>query len=163
MQKLQQLLRSTILLGAALTMGFGAIPAQAAQSPQSPNTQTIPAQQNIVIHLTHYTDDLQAAFMALGLANKIQEQGHHVTLLLSLRGVMLANKSQPHNHALLTDEPSLDKLYAMFIKAGGEVIVCPHCSKMIGLASDELMEGAQLSAQGEFTEALLRADKVITY
>ena len=65
--------------------------------------------------------------------------------------------------AFTRHEPSLDKMYAMFIKKGGKVVVCPHCSKMIGLKADTLMDGSVISSQGEFVDALLAADKVITY
>ncbi|HSF30385.1 MAG TPA: hypothetical protein VLK82_07930 [Candidatus Tectomicrobia bacterium] len=47
--------------------------------------------QQIVVHPKHYTDDLHAVFMALGIAGLMQGKGAQVTLMLDLEGVRLAD------------------------------------------------------------------------
>ena len=158
---MKKLLKPILLASLALTI----IPLPISSNPAwaAPAQVQLKKSQNIVIHLKHYTDDFQAAFMALGLSNKLQAKGHKVKLLLSLRGVSLANKNQPHSHKLTEKGPRLSDLYKKFIKAGGEVIVCPHCSMMAGLKADQLMPGAKISSKGDFLNAIVDAEKVIDW
>ena len=84
--------------------------------------------QNVVVHPNHYTDDLHAASMAVGLAKTMQERGHKVTLMLILEGVRLADSRTPQDLSCGHGD-DISKAYDAFVKAGGEVIVCPHCAK----------------------------------
>lgn len=117
----------------------------------------------VVVHLTHATDDLHAAFMAVKLAQAMQEKGAQVTLLLDLEGVRIADTRQPNDMHSGSGE-SLASYYDGFVKAGGTVLVCPHCASAVGLDTKSLRPGARIAKDvGDLAAALLAADKILDY
>ncbi len=130
-----------------------------------------------VVHLKHFTDDLHAAKMALGFANEFVKQGAKTTLLLSLEGVRLVDKSQPINMSWGLIGPSdakhasghgggmqtMEGQYESFVKAGGKVLACPHCAASAGCEVKRLRDGAKFSGMDEMTALLLQADVVLDY
>ena len=132
-----------------------------------------------VVHLKHFTDDLHAAKMALGFANEFIRQGAQTTLVLSLEGVRLVDKSQPinmtwgmvagsdakhaagHEHGASTH--NIEAQYESFVKAGGKVLACPHCAASVGCEIKRLRDGAKFSSMEEMAAALLAADVVLDY
>jgi sulfur relay (sulfurtransferase) complex TusBCD TusD component (DsrE family) len=119
--------------------------------------------QRVVVHLSHATDDLHAPFMALKLAQAMQEKGAQVTLLLDLEGVRVADTRQPNDMHWGSGEP-LASHYNGFIKAGGKVLVCPHCASAVGLDMKSLRPGAQIAKDiGELAAVLIAADKILDY
>jgi predicted peroxiredoxin len=118
---------------------------------------------HIVIRLGHYTDDLHAAGMAVKFAKNLQERGQKVTLMLTLAGVRLADTRTPQDlkwgHG---DE--IGKDYEGFRKAGGEIIVCPHCAEAAGIDEKSLRPGARFAKEGDdLVDVLIAADKVIDF
>lgn len=119
--------------------------------------------QNIVIHLNHYTDDLHAASMAVGLAKTMQERGHKVTLMLILEGVRLADSRTPQDLSWGHGD-EVSKSYEAFVKAGGEVIVCLHCAKAAGFDEKSLRPGARMGKEGnDLADSIIAADKVLDF
>jgi predicted peroxiredoxin len=117
----------------------------------------------VVVHLTHATDNLHATFMALELARAMQEKGMQVTLLLDLEGVRVADTRQP-NDLLWGHGKTLASHYDAFGKAGGKVLVCPHCAGAAGLDAKSLRPGARIAKDaGELADALIAADKILDY
>ncbi len=127
------------------------------------------AQQKVVVHLSHYSDDLHRVAMALKLATAMQSQGAQVTLLLDVEGVRLADARQPQELSWgFKDMPTVAEQYDAFIEAGGEVLVCPMCAKAAGLDAASLRPGARLGMMdaehgSELAEVILAADKVLDY
>lgn len=135
------------------------------------------ASKNAVVHLKHFTDDLHAAKMALGFANEFARQGAKTTLLLSLEGVRLADKKQPinmswglvgasgqsHGGGHGSAPQTLEDLYTSFVKAGGKVLVCPHCAASAGCELKQLRDGAKTTAMNDMAAVLLDADLVLDY
>lgn len=120
-------------------------------------------QKHIVVRLGHYTDDLHAAGMAVGFAKIMQERGQKVTLMLTLEGVRLADARTPQDlkwgHG---DE--ISKAYDGFRKAGGEIIVCPHCAAAAGIDEKALRPGARFGKEGnDLVDVLIAADKVVDF
>ena len=111
--------------------------------------------QQIVVHLTHYTDNLHAALMALRFAGAMQEKGAQVTLLLDVDGVYLADAWQPPNLRWLSE------YYDAFVKAGGKVLVCPHCAMAARMES--LRPGARMAEADDLANVILTADKILDY
>ena len=139
------------ILGGLLLLRGGA--------PEVVHAQEKPA---VVVHLTHYTDDLHAAFMALKLANAMQAKNTQVTLVLDLEGVRLVSSQQPQNlHWGTSGE--IAGYYDAFIKAGGKIVVCPHCAKAAGLEDTALRSGAQIVTEEALATTLLAADKILDY
>ncbi len=53
-------------------------------------------------------------------------------------------------------------MYDAFVKAGGKVLVCPHCAEVAGLKAQDLRPGAHLAKNlGELADAVLAADKIL--
>jgi predicted peroxiredoxin len=158
----------SLLVGITLfTVGhFGLLPSTGAEDILAPCTASAASEtkkQHIVVRLGHYTDDLHAAGMAVGFAKTMQERGQKVTLMLTLEGVRLADARTPQDlkwgHG---DE--IGKAYDGFRKAGGEVIVCPHCAEAAGIDEKSLRPGARFGKEGnDLVDVLIAADKVVDF
>lgn len=120
------------------------------------------ARQKVVVHLTHYTDNLHAVHMAVHLANMMQTMGAEVTMLLDLEGVRLADSRQSQDLVWGKGDP-LSKEVAAFLKAGGQMLLCPHCSEHAGLTAANLRPGARIGKTGELPKTILAADKILDY
>jgi predicted peroxiredoxin len=116
----------------------------------------------VVVHLTHYSDDLHAAFMAIKLAGAFQKNGADVTIFTDLEGVRLADMRAPQN-VRWGHSSELAPLYVAFIEAGGKVLVCPHCAMAAGLETKDLRKGAKIGTEDEVVQLLLAAEKILDY
>ncbi|WP_442506147.1 DsrE family protein [Novipirellula sp. SH528] len=119
--------------------------------------------QQVVVHLSHFTDDLHRSFMALKIANLIQEHGADVTLFLDLEGVRLAERKQLLNMTWGPDSPPLSEHYDNFITGGGKVVVCPHCAKSARIGDGSLRRNAEIATMPSLGKLLMDADKVMDY
>ena len=120
------------------------------------------AKQKVVVHLSHYTDNLHAVKMAVHLATMMQEMGAEVTMFLDLEGVRLADNRLPGDLVWGKGEP-ISKELAAFTKAGGTMLLCPHCAEHSGITAGVLRPGARIARHGELPKLLLAASKVIDY
>ena len=134
----------------------------AAVGPNQPVVGQVPSKQKVVVHLSHYTDNLHAAKMALGLASRMQAMGAEVTLLLDLEGVRLASRKDPQDLVWGMGEP-IGKTYETFVKLGGKVLLCPHCAHHAGIAPGDLRAGARIGKEDELASVILAAAKVLDY
>jgi predicted peroxiredoxin len=89
-----------------------------------------PVKQKVVVHLKHYTDNLHAVKMGVHLAYMMQKLGAEVTLLLDLEGVRLASTKEPQALVWGKGDP-ISKEYDAFVKAGGDVLLCPTAPSML--------------------------------
>jgi len=119
--------------------------------------------QKVVIHLSQYSFGSHAVLMAVHFARHLQENGSDVTLLLDVEGVRLAD--QRHMDVAVTGiNADIAGHYDAFVKAGGKVLVCPHCAGSSGLTAQYLRPGARIGKNlGELAEVLLAADKTLDY
>lgn len=120
------------------------------------------AQKNVVVHLSRFTNDLHAAAMALKLAKGLRDKGAQVTLVLDLEGVRLADGRQPLDLRWGQGPPAAE-LYDAFVKAGGAVVVCPHCAAAVGLEEKGLRPGSRMSTEDGLAATLLAADTILDY
>jgi predicted peroxiredoxin len=118
--------------------------------------------QKIVVHLSHFGDNLHAVNMALKLATVAKKSGMGVTLFVDLEGVRLADKRQPQNLTWGKGDSVAD-LYRAYLEAGGKILVCPHCAKAAGLVSQNLRNGASIATEDGLAKMLLKADKILDY
>lgn len=121
------------------------------------------ATQNVVVHLSHFTDDLHRCFMALKVANLMQEHGANVTIFLDLEGVRLAERRQPLDLQWRADSPQLSEHYDNFINAGGKLILCPHCADSARIGDGALKRNAEIGTAPMLGKLLIEADKVMDY
>jgi len=117
---------------------------------------------DVVVKLDHFTDDLHAAFMALKIANGLEEKDQNVVLFLNLEAVRLAHGHQPVDLAWGHNE-DFSVLLNRFIEHGGKILVCPHCANSIGMHAEDMREGITIAEEGEVIDAIMAADKVVSY
>jgi len=117
-------------------------------------------QQDVLIHLSSYTDNLHSVGMALKIGHMLSKNDISVILFLDLEGVRLVDKSQPQNLVWGSGD-SIEKLYIAYIKAGGSVLVCPHCAEAAGVV--DLREGAVIASPDSLLMAIKNADKILDY
>ena len=129
----------------------------------TPASSQAKTKQKIVVHLSHYADGSHAAMMAVHFAQYLQEHGADVTLMLDVDGVRLAEKSQAQTTGSGMNAQTTS-LYDAFVKAGGKVLVCPHCAEVAGITAQNLRPGARLGKNlGELADTVLAADKILDY
>lgn len=144
----------------AFIAGGNLLPGIAAQAPQ----ETAAAPQQVIVHLSHFTDDLHRSFMALKLAGLMQSSGADVTLFLDLEGVRLAERRQHLEHMTWGESPvSLAEHYAAFTEAGGKVVLCPHCAGSARIGEMALRRNATIAEKDDLAELFMNADKILDY
>ncbi|WP_013627506.1 DsrE family protein [Rubinisphaera brasiliensis] len=119
--------------------------------------------QNIVVHLSHFTDDLHRSFMAVKLAGLMQKKGAKVHLFLDIEGVRLADKRQSLEMTWGPSKTPLSEHYEAFVKAGGKVVLCPHCAHAGGIDERNLAPGASILNEEQMAKMLLDAEKLLDY
>jgi predicted peroxiredoxin len=119
-------------------------------------------QPQIVVHLSHYSDDLHAASMALKIGRILADSGAEVTLFADLEGSRLGDSRAPQS-LVWGSGKSINELYDAFIKAGGSIVLCPHCASVAGISEDSLRKGSRIGTEQEIAALFLAADKVIDY
>jgi predicted peroxiredoxin len=100
------------------------------------------AGQKLFVNLS--SDDINRAAMAIGFSTKVRQQKKiPVTIFLNVEGVRIADKNIPgHKHA---NGKSLKEMLGIFIKAGGQVVICPMCMKHVGgLKKEDLVDGVKI-------------------
>ena len=145
----------------------------AAARPARADTGAQHKAQNIVVHLNNSEGEnaLHSAFMGIGLATALRQMGADVTLMLDASGPNLAKTAwavkslAPAAGSFSPAMPPmrLGDLFAGFIRAGGSIRLCPHCSKMCGVLPGGTVPGARLAAEGELAQIVFAADKIIDY
>jgi len=119
--------------------------------------------EQVVVHLSHFTDDLHRAVMALKIGKLMQENGSQVTLFLDLEGVRLAERRQTLDLSWGSEAPTLGELYEGFTTAGGRVVLCPHCAKSARIGDPALNRHASIGSEDDLAEMFAGASKVIDY
>ncbi len=129
-----------------------------ADTPESPKDA-----QQIVVHLSHFTDDLHRCFMAVKLGTLMQKSGAQVTLFLDLEGVRLAERRQDLDMTWGSNPTTLAKHYEDFTGAGGKVLLCPHCAHSAHIGDMSLKRNAEIGSEQVLAKMLLDADKILDY
>ena len=91
------------------------------------------------------TDDLDRASMAVSISNKVlSTNAIPVTIFLSAQGVRWADKNIPQNR--YANGKTVPEMLQEFMKAGGQVIICPMCMKNVGgMNKNDVLEGIKFS------------------
>jgi len=131
-------------------------PAAYAQAPQTAQNQ------QIVVHLGSFTNDLHSAFMALSLATNLQKSGAKVTVFLDREGVRLADVRE-RGDLTWGDSGGSSAAMTEFVQAGGKVVLCPHCASLAGIEATHVRSGARIATHDEVAALFLAATKVIDF
>ena len=86
-----------------------------------------------------------------------------MTLFLDIEGTRLADKEENARVHWGDHDTTLGDLYNRFVKAGGRILVCPHCAEHFGIDEGALREGAKLGTDDTITSVMMDADKVVDY
>lgn len=132
------------------------LPAQAAETQNGKDPK-------VVVHLSHFTDDLHRCFMAFKVAQLMQAHGAEVTVFLDLEGVRLAERRQNLDLTWGADSPPLSEHYDKFTGAGGKVVLCPHCAKSARIGDMSLKRNAEIATEQSLGKMLVEADKIMDY
>ncbi|MGF1660722.1 MAG: DsrE family protein [Rubrimonas sp.] len=106
------------------------------------------------------TDEGWAAGSALTQATVAAERGHRVTVLLSVRGVHLAEAESAQGGFSVTARTPREMLAAL-IRDGHAVLVCGMCMVAGGVATPDLIEGATVAGSDLMFNALAAPDTVV--
>ncbi|MGQ9915577.1 MAG: DsrE family protein [Thermogutta sp.] len=147
----------------AVAISVAALALAVAPTASGQSRQRVEETQSAVVHLSHFTDDLHRAFMALKVANLMQSRGVKTTLFLDIEGARIADDRQALEVKWGSSEMTLAELYQKFISAGGKVVVCPHCAKAAGLGSEHVRDGAGIATEDELAIMLVTAAKIMDY
>lgn len=120
-------------------------------------------EQAIVVHLSHFTDDLHRTFMALKTADMLVGERVKVTLYLDLEAVRLAERRQDLEVTWGKSPTTLNEIYTQFTEKGGRVLLCPHCAHGAHVEPMGARAHAQIATENELRTMWLEADKVIDY
>ena len=103
-------------------------------------TAETPDEPTIVFNLT--SDDVWAGQMALGLAQGMLDDGHHVVVFLNVRAAALANSAVPQHTEAMTGMTA-HEMIARLIEGGGQVYVCGGCTRQAGLDIEDRIDGVE--------------------
>lgn len=130
--------------------------------PGSTDDQSQPSQK-VVVHLSHFTDDLHRCFMALKLGTLMQKSGAEVKLFLDLEGVRMAERRQLLDMTWGSNSTPLSTLYDNFTEAGGRVVLCPHCAHSARIGDGALKRYAEIGTEESIGAMLMEAEKILDY
>lgn len=119
--------------------------------------------QKVVVHLSHFTDDLHRCFMALKLGTLLQKSGAEVHLFLDLEGVRLAERRQLLDMTWGSSETTLAQHYENFTEGGGKVLLCPHCASSARIGDMSLKRHAEIGNDKMIATMFLETDKILDY
>ena len=105
-------------------------------------------------------DESWAAGSALTQATVAAERGHSVTVLLSVRGIHLAEANSAQGGFRVTARSPREML-ASLISDGHTVLVCGMCMVAGGVAKDDLIEGATIAGPELTFSALTRPNTIV--
>lgn len=138
-------------MGTALALAAGL-----ALSPLAGQAEDVP--HHFVFHIT--SDDAWTVGSALTQAVVASERGHDVTVILSVRGVHLAETNSAQGGFSVTAQTPRD-LLADLIEDGHSVLVCGMCMVAGGVMRDELIEGVEISGPELTFTALTAPDTIV--
>ena len=168
---------AALLLASAGVLSTPAAQAQRTTAASKTAAPRSSAPQKIVVHLSSSEGEhgLHSAFMAIGLATALKEKGADVTLMLDSTAPNLVRKDwssktlAPTTHgatkAATTTMPPmhLGDVLASFVKAGGRILMCPHCTAQCGIVKGGMITGAAVADPGGLAVLVYNADKVVDY
>ena len=120
-------------------------------------------EQSIVVHLSHFTDDLHRTFMAFKTADMLVGEKVKVTLYLDLEAVRLAERRQDLEVTWGKSPTTLAEIYTRFTDKGGRVLLCSHCAHGARVEPMGVRAHALIATEDELRTMWLEADKVIDY
>ncbi|MGE3955143.1 MAG: DsrE family protein [Vicinamibacterales bacterium] len=114
------------------------------------------AQKKEAVFVNLTSDEPERVTMALNFSTKLLQGGNEVTVFLNVDGVRLGSTKVA---ALSSQRGEL----ATFMKAGGKVVICPHCMQVRGVAAGDLLAGLTMGGEGAGQHAFMASTRSISY
>ncbi len=114
------------------------------------------AQKKEAVFVNLTSDEPERVTMALNFSTKLLQGGNEVTLFLNVDGVRLGSTKV----ATLSSQRGE---FAAFMKAGGKVVICPHCMQVRGVAAGDLLAGLMMGGEGAAQQAFMASTRSISY
>jgi len=118
--------------------------------------------QRLVYIFTAAGDRAEDAVTGFTLANVAISMEHEVTIVLLGEGTLLALKG--YSETVHTPERLPHKeLMTSFLKNGGKILACRPCMKARHMEMDQMVEGVVGTTAVMVHDAIIEADKVISF
>ena len=117
---------------------------------------------NMIVSVTHGTDDPTQATLGILAAKVAMDQGHDVTVWLQGEGAVLANQNVYPYVQGVKMPPMKDAVEAL-VAGGVPMWVCQACGEARGVTADNWVKTASYKTMGDFVGALAEADKNIDF
>lgn len=114
------------------------------------------AQKREAVFVNLTSDEPERVTMALNFSTKLLQGGSEVTVFLNVDGVRLGSTKVA---ALASQRGELGS----FMKAGGKVVICPHCMQVRGVAAGDLLAGLMMGGEGAAQQAFMASTRSISY
>ncbi len=95
----------------------------------------------VVVNLATGMEDPERVLVAFLVGQAAAAKGKQVTMFLTKDAVHLAVPGQAHGEAC-AGCPPIERLFAQYAEAGGELLVCPICVNSRGLDSTTFVTNA---------------------
>ena len=102
----------------------------------------------VLINITRGKEELHAVSMALAFAQAAAKDGRRVAVFLNVKAPIFATKDLDPT-LQFSGFPPLKKMLADFVAQGGKVLVCGHCSHVLGLDPKNFIDGAKVAGPGD--------------
>ncbi len=116
----------------------------------------------VVLNLTSGKEDLHSATMGLQLAGHALADGREVVLFFNVRAVELVTKKS-NQHLSFGGNPPIGQMVEELLKGGAKAMVCPSCSKVMGVDEGDLMSGMKMATRESLFAKLGSGTVVFTY
>ena len=120
-------------------------------------------EEKILYMSTHGEENLDKASIPFVLANGALAMDIKATVILQANAVVFAKKGFAETVPASGGFPPMQKLLSDFIELGGTIQVCGPCIKDRGIAPEDLIDGATVTAAGQVNIAAMEADAVLVY
>ena len=120
------------------------------------------AESKVVINLSTGLEDPERVIVAFLVGTAAGQQGKQVVMFLTKEAVRLAQPG--HAVGVACDGcPPLEKQFAQYAEAGGQLFVCPICLKSRGLEGQELVGNAKVAGATPLWEWIGDGATVFSY
>ena len=116
----------------------------------------------VVLNITRGKDDLHAVSMAVALAIHSLEHEHKTVIFLNVHAPELAVKDLGDD-VKYADFPPVIKMLTTFMKKGGTLYACEHCTSVCGVKSEKLLDGIVITKHGKLLAELNGNSLVFSY
>ena len=133
-----------------------------AESQKTPATAATSNKHPILVNITRGKNELHAVSMALGLAQSAIKDGRKAVVFLNVEAPVFAAKDLDAD-LHFADFPPIKKMLADFIATGGQVLVCKHCTHVVKLKQQDMIDGIKILAHCELFAAMTPDTFVFSY